>query len=70
MMAGEKDLISPENRGPILNIVNWIILVVMCLAVLVKVFSKWTLIHALRLDDFYMIAALVFSKNKISFTCH
>ena len=48
-----------ENRGPVINIIIWILFVVTVLATFVKVFSKWVMVRKLLHDDAYMIAAMV-----------
>lgn len=58
-MASGKLVITSQNRGPLINIATWILLVVMCLTTLVKVFSKWFMVHRLQYDDIYMFAAMV-----------
>lgn len=58
-MTSGKVVITAENRGPLINIPTWILLVVMCITALVKIFSKWFMVHRLQYDDFYMIAAMV-----------
>ncbi|KAL8698019.1 MAG: hypothetical protein Q9224_002049 [Gallowayella concinna] len=48
--------ISPEHRGPWINVATWILLVLMCLATLVKVITKWILIRKLQYDDALIVA--------------
>ncbi|KAL8801576.1 MAG: hypothetical protein Q9182_004362 [Xanthomendoza sp. 2 TL-2023] len=48
--------ISPEHRGPWINVVTWILLVLMCLATLVKAFTKWILMRKLQNDDALIVA--------------
>lgn len=38
---------------------SWILLVVMCLTTLVKITSKWLMVHRFQYDDIYMFAAMV-----------
>lgn len=57
-MASNRVSISSTNRGPLLNVVEWILLVIMCLATLLKVFTKWIMVQNLQHDDAYMIAAM------------
>ncbi|KAL8821613.1 MAG: hypothetical protein Q9223_000356 [Gallowayella weberi] len=49
--------ISPDHRGPWINVVTWILLVLMCLATLVKVITKWILIRKLQYDEALIVAA-------------
>lgn len=58
-MASGKLRITAENRGPLINIATWILLVVMSLTTLVKIFSKWFMVHRLQYDDIYMFVAMV-----------
>ena len=51
--------ITAQNRGPVINILSWILMVVMCLATLVKVYSKWSIMRTLQADDYYLAAAMV-----------
>ncbi|KAL9116677.1 MAG: hypothetical protein Q9187_006797, partial [Circinaria calcarea] len=51
--------ITPQNRGPIINILSWILMVTMCLATLVKVYSKWSIMRTLQADDYYLAAAMI-----------
>ena len=50
---------SGPNHGPLLNVINWILLVVTCLACTLKVFSKWALVRRVQWDDTSMMAAMV-----------
>ena len=58
-MSSHRVHTDASNRGPLANIINWILLVVMCLAALVKVFTKWILIRNLQFDDAFTILAMV-----------
>ena len=58
-MSSTQVVITSEKRGPIINIITWILLVVTFLATFVKVFSKWVLVRKLQHDDAYMIATMV-----------
>ena len=51
--------VTPDNQGPIVNIISWILLVCTCLATLAKVWSKWSLTRKLEADDFYLTGAMV-----------
>ncbi|KAL8952508.1 MAG: hypothetical protein Q9222_001576 [Ikaeria aurantiellina] len=55
-MSSHRVSISSDDRGPWINVVTWILLVVMVLATTVKCFTKWTLVHKLQLDDFFVTA--------------
>ena len=51
--------ITAQNRGPVINLLSWILMVVMCLATFVKVYSKWSIMRTLQADDYYLTAAMV-----------
>lgn len=51
--------LTVDNRGPLVNLASWILLTVMCLSTITKVSSKWLLIHALQLDDWYIILIII-----------
>lgn len=52
-------LVTPNNRGPLINLATWLTLVVMCLATFTKIGSKLRKIGRLQGDDFLMFAAMV-----------
>lgn len=52
-------LISSQNQGPLLNIVNWILLTVTCTVCLLKIISKYIMVRQMQQDDAYMAAAMV-----------
>lgn len=58
-MASNGVIITPENHGPWINVITWILLLVACLATAVKVFSKWFLHRAFQYDDAHIIASMV-----------
>lgn len=61
-------LVTPDNRGPLINLATWLTLVVMCLATFTKIGSKLRKIGRLQGDDFLMFAAMV-PMIPQSFTC-
>lgn len=61
-------LVTPDNRGPLINLATWLTLVVMCLATFTKIGSKLRKIGRLQGDDFLMFAAMVPMITQ-SFTC-
>lgn len=67
-------VVTPDNRGPLINLATWLTLVVMCLATFTKIGSKLRKIGRLQGDDFLMFAAMVpiiaqsFNLQK-NFTC-
>ena len=58
-MSSSQVRVTANDRGPIINLANWITLVVMCLSSFVKVGTKYRKIGTLQKDDFYMLAAMV-----------
>ncbi len=63
-------LVTPDNRGPLINLATWLTLVVMCLATFTKIGSKLRKIGRLQGDDFLMFAAMVPNDTPIPFfTC-
>lgn len=52
-------VVTPDNRGPLINLATWLTLVVMCLATFTKIGSKLRKIGRLQGDDFLMFAAMV-----------
>lgn len=51
--------ITADDRGPLVNLANWITLVVACLATLTKIATKMRKIRNLQGDDYIMLAAMV-----------
>lgn len=60
-MSPRQVRITSDNRGPLVNIANWITLVVVCLATLTKIATKPRKIGRPQGDDFIMFAAMVWS---------
>lgn len=66
--------ITDENKGAAVNLATWISLTIMCLVVLIKVFSKLFRIHEtinirnLQSDDYFISVALVSVLTIISTT--
>lgn len=58
-MTTNRVLSDASNHGPLANVINWILLVVMCLAAITKVFTKWILIRGLQYDDAFAILGMV-----------
>lgn len=53
--------ITADDRGPLVNLANWVTLVVACLATLTKIATKLRKIRNLQGDDYIMLAAMVSS---------
>ncbi|KUJ14246.1 uncharacterized protein LY89DRAFT_752108 [Mollisia scopiformis] len=51
--------ITSDARGSWINIATWILMVIMCLASFVKLFSKWVIARTFGLDDLFMAIATV-----------
>ncbi|KAM0797723.1 hypothetical protein BDR22DRAFT_809981 [Usnea florida] len=56
-----RDAITPDNYSPVVNIVTWILLVSMVLAVCAKVAMKIIGRHSFNIDDSMLVAAMVLS---------
>lgn len=51
--------VTADNRGPLINLANWLTLAVVCLAAFTKVGTKVGRIGTIQKDDVYMLAAMV-----------
>ncbi|MCJ1462539.1 hypothetical protein MMC07_001141 [Pseudocyphellaria aurata] len=58
-MPPQQVRITPDNRGPLVNLANWITLVVVCLATLTKIATKLQKTGRPQGDDFIMFAAML-----------
>ena len=54
-----RPLISPTHKGPIVNLVGWVVLVTSALAVLTVLVSKLLVVRKLGLIDAILTCALV-----------
>ena len=54
-----REAITPDNYSPVVNIVTWILLVSMVLAVCTKVAMKIIGRHTFNIDDSILVAAMV-----------
>lgn len=61
-----RNAITKDDYSPINNIVTWILLVSMFLAVLAKVAVKMVYLHTFGADDVAIILALVCSVSEMS----
>ena len=50
---------DPDRRAPILNVVNWFLLVVAVLSVLTRLGTKLWMFHRFTSDDYLIIVSLV-----------
>lgn len=53
------DAPTSPNHGPLLNVINWILLVVTCLACMLKIISKWVMVARVQWDDSLMATSMV-----------
>lgn len=51
--------ITAEDRGPLVDVVAWVAMTFMCLAVLTKLGTKLSIVHRLELDDLIIAASTV-----------
>ncbi|KAF2140424.1 uncharacterized protein K452DRAFT_231004 [Aplosporella prunicola CBS 121167] len=56
-----REVATPDNHGPIVNVVNWMLLVTMVLAVGTRFGMKLLTTFKVRSDDFAIVAALILS---------
>jgi hypothetical protein len=52
-------LITPDKKGPVVNLVSWVTLTTMCLAVITVLVSKLMVLRRLTWNDSVIIAAMV-----------
>jgi hypothetical protein len=50
---------DPDRRAPILNVVNWFLLVVAILSVFTRLGTKLWMFHRFTSDDYLIVASLV-----------
>ena len=58
-MASSKSRDFGVDHGPLLNVINWILLVATCILCILKVLSKWVMVRQIQVDDLCMIIAMV-----------
>lgn len=51
--------VTGTDKRPILSVVHWIMMVIMCISAITKLGTKWVLIRNLQLDDAFTVAAMV-----------
>ena len=56
---------SPDNHGPLINIIAWLAIVISVLAVLARMGTKWFVQHKVDWDDGAIAAALVSSPTRL-----
>jgi hypothetical protein len=54
-------VISPNSKGPIVNLVGWISMVTMCLSVITVLISKYIMLRKLTWNDLLLTLAMLFS---------
>lgn len=52
-------LIAPDKKGPVVNLVSWVTLTIMCLAVITVLVSKLMVLRRLTWNDCIIITAMV-----------
>ena len=50
---------EPENHGPVVSIMTWLLIVTTFLAVLARIATRLVVVHTIRLDDVAILSALV-----------
>ena len=58
-MSSSQVLATSNDRGPVINLANWIMVVVMVLSTFTKLATKYGRIHTIVTDDYLMLAAMV-----------
>lgn len=59
MSFARQVLITAENEGPVVNIAAWLGMTIMILAVCTRLFSKYSVVCRLTVDDALMLATMV-----------
>ena len=57
-MSTQQVVVTPEDRGPIVNIVAWLCVACCTLLVFVKTGTKYSKFRRLQKDDYYALVAL------------
>ena len=50
---------QPENHGPVVSVMTWLLIVTTFLAVLARIATRLVVVHTIRLDDISILLALV-----------
>ncbi len=59
MVLSRQVVISDQNEGPVVNIAAWLGMTIMVLCVCTRIFSKYSVIRRIALDDVLIISAMV-----------
>ncbi|RDL36097.1 Uncharacterized protein BP5553_06709 [Venustampulla echinocandica] len=59
--APPQPLDSPENHGPLINVMTWFLVVASTLTVLTRIATKWLVSKRVQLDDGLVFVSLLFS---------
>lgn len=59
-------VISATSKGPVVNLVAWITMTTMCLAVCTVLLSKLVVVRKLRWNDMLLVAAMVSRKSHLT----
>lgn len=62
LLVARVPLINDTHKGPVVNLISWITMVTMCLAVITVLISKLVVLRRLVWNDGILIAALVSGK--------
>lgn len=54
-----RPLNSPDDHGPMINVISWFLMVLSLLAILARYATKWAVQRAFRWEDAWMISAAV-----------
>lgn len=60
-MIFPREALSPDNYGPVVHVITWILLVSMILSVCAKVAMKVVAMHSFNTDDMILTASMVYS---------
>ena len=50
---------QPENHGPVVSVMTWLLIVTTFLAVLARIATRLVVVHTIRSDDISILLALV-----------
>ena len=50
---------QPENHGPVVSVMTWLLIVTTFLAVLARIATRLVVVHTIRSDDIAILLALV-----------
>lgn len=59
MMQFHQPLVTADDRGPLVNVLAWFLVIVSCLTVFTRIATKWLVSHKINLDDAMILISLV-----------